>query len=248
MVVVCSGGGQYAAAALAYSLVVAVEDPTDRGPRARQPISRGLGGDVGFNRRLVQSDWKHDVSVDLQRRMAQGKKRHREAPNMFALPNCAVAHSDKRCGNFRDCATVGSRWEVADKPVARRERGLTEDPSFLISVRTSVAWDRSALISEKKIERVGWSMVGDTDGDGASRQSMESDVWDVSKLQSLTLAHRLRGVVDGFEEENWTGAAETLLSWGGWSTRLSCTEPRLASQGQGLARLWHPHLMHVRTL
>jgi hypothetical protein len=67
MVVVCGGCGKHATAALAYSLVVAVEDPTDRGPRTRRPISRGLGWDVGFNRRLVQSDWKTFMLASIRR-------------------------------------------------------------------------------------------------------------------------------------------------------------------------------------
>jgi hypothetical protein len=57
--VVRGGGCKHATATFAHSVLAAVENPADGGPRSRRPISRGgFGLDVGFNRRLVQSDWK----------------------------------------------------------------------------------------------------------------------------------------------------------------------------------------------
>jgi hypothetical protein len=68
------GCGKYATAALAYLVRCIANEASpdataDGGPRLRRgDINRGLGLDVRFNRRLVQSDWeKRRISGDSQK-------------------------------------------------------------------------------------------------------------------------------------------------------------------------------------
>ena len=116
VVVIRGGRRKDATAAFAYSVLVAVENPADAGPRSRRPISRDFGWDVGFNRWLVQSDWKAlHVSAIPQRRSRKNKKSASVAPS-----DCAVAYFDKRCGSSR----LRAGWHAMAKWPVGQARAL----------------------------------------------------------------------------------------------------------------------------
>jgi hypothetical protein len=59
---ICDGGSEDAATPFADAILIAVEGTADAGPESSRPIKGRFGGEVGFNRRLVQSDKAWRVS------------------------------------------------------------------------------------------------------------------------------------------------------------------------------------------
>lgn len=111
------GCGMHATAALAH-LVRRIANEAgpgataDGGPRMRSDISLGLGLEVRFDRRLVQSDWK-------ERRLATGRDKEDEENNGLRL-QIVQSHTEiNDANNFAcalDCYVVGKgRYSPSDK-------------------------------------------------------------------------------------------------------------------------------------